>query len=47
MKSADNELAQSEAYWTTGEETQWVNYFIHSGHLGSQSIVQMCVCVAD
>ena len=30
----DNELAQSEAYWTDGShEHQWVNYFIHMGHL--------------
>ena len=30
----DNELAQSEAYWTDGKkEHQWVNYFIHMGHL--------------
>ena len=32
----DNELAQSEAYWTDkrpGEQHQWVNYFLHIGHL--------------
>ena len=30
----DNELAQSEAYWTDGKhEHQWVNYFMHMGHL--------------
>ena len=32
----DNELAQSEAYWTDGSherQQQWVNYFIHMGHL--------------
>lgn len=32
----DNELAQSEAYWTTkeaGHQHQWVNYFVHLGHL--------------
>lgn len=29
----DNELAQSEAYW---RETQWVNYFLHIGHLSIQ-----------
>ena len=32
----DNELAQSEAYWTNHESTQqhqWVNYFLHIGHL--------------
>jgi cysteinyl-tRNA synthetase len=32
----DNELAQSEAYWTSGK--QWVNYFIHTGHLGIQGL---------
>lgn len=29
----DNELAQSEAYWGG---TQWVNYFLHMGHLSIQ-----------
>ncbi|KAB8360560.1 hypothetical protein FH972_024300 [Carpinus fangiana] len=33
----DNEIAQSEAYWTSQKdgccEKQWVNYFIHMGHL--------------
>ncbi len=32
----DNELAQSEAYWTKkvpGHQHQWVNYFVHLGHL--------------
>ncbi|KAK4501951.1 hypothetical protein PRZ48_007761 [Zasmidium cellare] len=31
----DNELAQSEAYWAkSGKESeQWVNYFLHMGHL--------------
>ena len=32
----DNELAQSEAYWTSkdhSEQHQWVNYFMHMGHL--------------
>ncbi|PGH34382.1 cysteine-tRNA ligase [[Emmonsia] crescens] len=29
----DNELAQSEAYWQGG---QWVNYFMHMGHLSIQ-----------
>lgn len=29
----DNELAQSEAYWHPGKSTQWVNYFLHMGHL--------------
>lgn len=31
----DNELAQSEAYWHAGEH-QWVNYFMHMGHLSIQ-----------
>ncbi|KAL8697568.1 MAG: hypothetical protein Q9224_002245 [Gallowayella concinna] len=32
----DNELAQSEAYWCDSqhkEQHQWVNYFLHMGHL--------------
>ena len=29
----DNELAQSEAYWSDGPKEQWVNYFLHMGHL--------------
>lgn len=32
----DNELAQSEAYWTEKQHAcpqQWVNYFMHMGHL--------------
>lgn len=30
----DNELAQSEAYWSTpGCKVQWTNYFIHMGQL--------------
>lgn len=32
----DNELAQSEAYWLEGNhqhQHQWVNYFMHMGHL--------------
>ncbi|KAL8855685.1 MAG: hypothetical protein Q9178_007696 [Gyalolechia marmorata] len=35
----DNELAQSEAYWCDqhyGGQHQWVNYFIHMGHLSIQ-----------
>ncbi|RPA81930.1 hypothetical protein BJ508DRAFT_318201 [Ascobolus immersus RN42] len=38
----DNELAQSEAYWddgcctTSGERHQWINYFLHMGHLSIQ-----------
>jgi cysteinyl-tRNA synthetase len=30
----DNELAQSEAFWEGGAaHSQWVNYFLHMGHL--------------
>ena len=32
----DNELAQSEAYWASRDlshHQQWVNYFLHTGHL--------------
>lgn len=32
----DNELAQSEAFWTEGKPLQWVNYFLHMGHLSIQ-----------
>ncbi|GFF88930.1 cysteine--tRNA ligase [Aspergillus udagawae] len=34
----DNELAQSEAYWSHGHchTDQWVNYFLHMGHLSIQ-----------
>jgi cysteinyl-tRNA synthetase len=33
----DNELAQSEAYWNEKcTHDQWVNYFIHMGHLSIQ-----------
>ena len=35
----DNELAQSEAFWTDKShqhQHQWVNYFIHMGHLSIQ-----------
>ncbi|KAK0937052.1 cysteinyl-tRNA synthetase [Friedmanniomyces endolithicus] len=34
----DNELAQSEAYWSkSGKDSkQWVNYFLHMGHLSIQ-----------
>ncbi|MCJ1287892.1 hypothetical protein MMC26_007244 [Xylographa opegraphella] len=35
----DNELAQSEAYWTQKNKPcdhQWVNYFMHMGHLSIQ-----------
>lgn len=32
----DNELAQSEAFWADGSRRQWVNYFLHMGHLSIQ-----------
>lgn len=33
----DNELAQSEAYWAhSHSHEQWVNYFLHMGHLSIQ-----------
>lgn len=36
----DNELAQSEAYWCGKDKvdphSQWVNYFLHMGHLSIQ-----------
>lgn len=35
----DNELAQSEAYWqdkSSHHHQQWVNYFLHMGHLSIQ-----------
>lgn len=32
----DNELAQSEAFWADGSHGQWVNYFLHMGHLSIQ-----------
>ncbi|KAH8702263.1 cysteinyl-tRNA synthetase [Talaromyces proteolyticus] len=32
----DNELAQSEAYWNTHSHDQWINYFLHMGHLSIQ-----------
>lgn len=33
----DNELAQSEAYWSCDHShEQWVNYFLHMGHLSIQ-----------
>lgn len=31
----DNELAQSEAYWNTHTHDQWINYFLHIGHLSA------------
>lgn len=32
----DNELAQSEAYNMDNKKSQWVNYFLHMGHLSIQ-----------
>lgn len=32
----DNELAQSEAYYNSHNHDQWVNYFMHMGHLSIQ-----------
>lgn len=32
----DNELAQSEAYYDSHNHDQWVNYFLHMGHLSIQ-----------
>lgn len=32
----DNELAQSEAYYDNHNHDQWVNYFLHMGHLSIQ-----------
>lgn len=32
----DNELAQSEAYYCQGHQHQWINYFMHMGHLHIQ-----------
>ncbi|KAF2279887.1 uncharacterized protein EI97DRAFT_369035 [Westerdykella ornata] len=29
----DNELAQSEAYWNQPGKAQWIQYFLHMGHL--------------
>ena len=36
----DNELAQSTAYWSRPGHgsTPWVNYFLHTGHLGIQGL---------
>jgi cysteinyl-tRNA synthetase len=39
----DNELAQSEAYWNTHTHDQWINYFLHMGHL-SVSRSHSCRC---
>lgn len=32
----DNELAQSEAFYKDAKKSQWVNYFLHMGHLSIQ-----------
>jgi cysteinyl-tRNA synthetase len=32
----DNELAQSEAFYKDANKSQWVNYFLHMGHLSIQ-----------
>jgi cysteinyl-tRNA synthetase len=34
----DNELAQAEAYYHNEGCCQWVNYFLHSGHLGIEGL---------
>lgn len=35
----DNELAQSAAFWSTGEvKVHWVNYFLHTGYLSIQGL---------
>lgn len=34
----DNELAQAEAYYHCEGCRQWVNYFLHSGHLGIEGL---------
>lgn len=34
----DNELAQAEAYYHGEGCCQWVNYFLHSGHLGIEGL---------
>ncbi|PRW33977.1 Cysteinyl-tRNA synthetase isoform C [Chlorella sorokiniana] len=34
----DNELAQAEAYYHACGCQQWVNYFLHSGHLGIEGL---------
>ena len=34
----DNELAQAEAYYHCQGCHQWVNYFLHSGHLGIEGL---------
>lgn len=44
----DNELAQSEAYWSgdqgcAGHSHEWVKYFLHMGHLSIQGH-KMVIC---
>lgn len=34
----DNELAQAEAFYHCNGCNQWVNYFLHSGHLGIEGL---------
>ncbi|KAK0384585.1 hypothetical protein NLU13_8671 [Sarocladium strictum] len=35
----DNEIAQSVAYWSEGgKSTPWVNYWLHTGHLGIKGL---------
>lgn len=34
----DNELAQAEAFYHCDGCNQWVNYFLHSGHLGIEGL---------
>jgi cysteinyl-tRNA synthetase len=34
----DNELAQAEAHYHAQGCCQWVNYFMHSGHLGIEGL---------
>lgn len=34
----DNELAQAEGYYHCEGCSQWVNYFLHSGHLGIEGL---------
>lgn len=34
----DNELAQAEAHYHSEGCCQWVNYFMHSGHLGIEGL---------
>lgn len=34
----DNELAQAEAYYHADGCSQWVNYFLHAGHLNIEGL---------